>query len=144
MLQVIRLLCRRLVYYPQSDWDATQFAIYLTPMASQQSRVGWLRQVSFNVRVHGHDSPSQSIWASEFVKPAENCPFQEINHQPVPGVCSGKALFFSLLLKGAFMSHRRRAEEVACHALREFAVMRRNALHDPWLMCRLESYVLCH
>ena len=66
--------CRRLIYYPQSDWDTEQFAIYLTPVASQHSRVGWLRQVSFNVRVHGHDSPSQSIWASEFSKPAGTFP----------------------------------------------------------------------
>ncbi len=56
---------RKLIYYPQSDWDHTQFGIYLTPVGSQASRPGWLRQVSFNVRVHGHDSPSQSIWASE-------------------------------------------------------------------------------
>ena len=69
VLQTCFVWCRRLIYYPRSDWDHEQFAIYLTPVASQHSRVGWLRQVSFNVRVHGHDSPSQSIWASEFTQP---------------------------------------------------------------------------
>ena len=79
---------RRLIYYPQSDWDAEQFAIYLTPVASQHSRTGWLRQVSFNVRVHGHDSPSQSIWASEFLNPAGTLTSREQTRLDVSGLRS--------------------------------------------------------
>ena len=60
--------CRRLIYCPQSEWDPTQLAIYLTPVASQQAGPGWLRHVSFNMRIYGHDDPTQSIWASEFTR----------------------------------------------------------------------------